>query len=127
MQDAVVLDFHSTLASCVSMLYCQQLQLNIDKTATLGEDALLCFAGVRLVASPEPTPVATILAPTTPTTTPMAILQGHSLVNNVLLKKTLNTFSTPVPTPEETPAPSVPTLKELLLKAYITISLAACG
>ena len=65
--------------------------------------------------SPEPVPVATVLVPETPVATPMASLEGHKLLDGLLMKKTLNTF-TPVATQEATPAPSLPTLKELLLK-----------
>ena len=47
---------------------------------------------------------------------------------DLLTKKTLNTF-TPVATEEATPEPSVPTLKELLLKvsySVFRISLSTC-
>ena len=71
------------------------------------------LAGVRLVSpSPEAVPVATVLVPAP---TPQATIEGHKLLDSLVTKFPLNTFSTPTPTPEETSAPSVPTLKELLL------------
>ncbi len=72
------------------------------------------LAGVRLVSpSPEAVPVATVLVPAP---TPEATIKGHKLLDSLVTKFPLNTFSTPTPTPGETSAPSVPTLKELLLK-----------
>ena len=71
------------------------------------------LAGVRVVSSsPEAVPVATVLVPAP---TPKATIEGHKLLDSLVTKFPLNTFSTPTPTPEETSAPSVPTLKELLL------------
>ena len=71
------------------------------------------LAGVRLVSpSPEAVPVATVLVPAP---TSKATIEGHKLLDSLVTKFPLNTFSTPSPTPEETSAPSVPTLKELLL------------
>ena len=71
------------------------------------------LAGVRVVSpSPEAVPVATVLVPAP---TPKATIQGHKLLDSLVTKFPLNTFSTPNPTPVETSAPSVPTLKELLL------------
>ena len=45
---------------------------------------------------------------------------------DLLTKKTLNTF-TPVPTEEATPEPSVPTLKELLLKVSHSVLSTHCA
>jgi len=56
--------------------------------------------------------VATVLVPAP---TSKATIEGHKLLDSLVTKFPLNTFSTPTPTPEETSAPSVPTLKELLL------------
>ncbi len=71
------------------------------------------LAGVRLVSpSPEAVPVATVLVPAP---TSKATIEGHKLLDSLVTKFPLNTFSTPTPTPEETSTPSAPTLKELLL------------
>ncbi|KAL0021766.1 hypothetical protein WJX79_006520 [Trebouxia sp. C0005] len=73
----------------------------------------VAVSGARVVSpSPEAVPVATVLVPAP---TPTATIQGHKLLDSLVTKFPLNTFSTPTPTPEETSAPSVPTLKELLL------------
>ncbi|DBA75484.1 hypothetical protein WJX77_010625 [Trebouxia sp. C0004] len=75
----------------------------------------VAVSGMRVVLSPSPelVPVATVLVPApTPKAT---IVEGHKLMDSLVTKFPLNTFSTPTPTPEGTSAPSVPTLKELLL------------
>lgn len=61
------------------------------------------------MASPVPVPAPTVLVAETP-----ADIEKPKLFGGLLNKKTLNTFPTPEPTPEETPAPDTPTLKELL-------------
>ncbi|KAL0045360.1 hypothetical protein WJX82_004924 [Trebouxia sp. C0006] len=73
----------------------------------------VAVSGVRLVSpSPEAVPVATVLVPAP---TSKATIEGHKLLDSLVTKFPLNTFSTPTPTPEETSTPSAPTLKELLL------------
>ena len=71
---------------------------------------LLLHAGAR-VASPTPVPVPTVLVTETPADT-----EKPKLLGGLLTKKTLNTFPTPEPPTQETPAPDTPTLEELLKK-----------
>lgn len=72
----------------------------------------MMLVGARVVSpSPELVPVATVLVPAA---TPAATVKSK-LLGTLTEKFPLNTFSTPTPTPETTSAPSVPTLKELLL------------
>lgn len=63
--------------------------------------------------SPAVVPVPTAVAVPVPVVEASPPTQAKLV--DLLTKKTLNTF-TPVATEEATPAPSVPTLKELLLK-----------
>ena len=71
-----------------------------------------CITGARDVPPlAVPTPVAVPVVPVAVATAPAA----EKPIDELLKKKELNTF-TPVATEEATPEPSLPTLKELLLK-----------
>ena len=64
------------------------------------------LAGVRLVSpSPEAVPVATVLVPAP---TSKATIEGHKLLDSLVTKFPLNTFSTPPPPPKEDPPPPSP-------------------
>lgn len=66
------------------------------------------------MVSPVSVPVPTAVVVAAPVVEASPPTQSK-LIDALLTKKTLNTF-TPGATEEATPAPSVPTLKELLLK-----------
>ena len=76
---------------------------------------------VSPIAEPTPTAVAVPVVPVVEASPPTQ----SKLIDELLMKKTLNTF-TPVATQEATPEPSVPTLKELLLKVRPTSLLLHC-
>lgn len=76
------------------------------------------------MVSPAVVPVPTAVA--VPVTVAEASPPTQLKLIDLLTKKSLNTF-TPVATEEATPEPSVPTLKELLLKVLRSILSTHCA
>ena len=83
-------------------------------------------AGARAVPMISPAVVATPTAVAIPVPVVEASPPTQVKLIDLLTKKTLNTF-TPVATKEATPEPSVPTLKELLLRVPHSVLTTHCA